>query len=195
MNPSSDDIIISGIRKRDDNAFKYLQVKYQDSIRLMVREAGGSDEDARDIFSEGIVALIRLVDRKSFQLNCKLGTLIYALCDKAWKQQLERRIPAGKYRYKREDEHTESDFSEEQDEEVYRDIFWGSFQKLDPICQEILAAYLQEISPIVIAEQTGRSYGYIRKKKSLCHGYLIKMIESHPDYRKIKHEQGSFTTG
>jgi len=82
MEKHSDQHIIDSIRRRDDVAFKYLQVKFQDSIRLMVSEMGGSPEDAKDVFSEGLIALIRLVDREDFVLNCKLGTLVYALCKK-----------------------------------------------------------------------------------------------------------------
>ena len=87
MDNYNDQHIIESIRKREDVAFKDLQVKFQDSIRLMVMEMGGSPEDAKDVFSEGLIALIRLVDQKDFELSCKLGTLVYALCKKTWKQQ------------------------------------------------------------------------------------------------------------
>jgi len=195
MYSDSDEIIIRGIRNRDDNAFHYLQVKFRDSIRLMVLEAGGTGEDASDVFSDGIVALIRLVDREDFQLSCKLGTLLYALCNKAWKQQLEKKVPAGKYWYRKEDDGAVDDFTEAQDEALYRKIFWDSFQKLGQTCREILQAYLMEIPPKEIAEILGRSYGFIRKKKNLCHGYLVRMIEGHPDFRKIKQEERTLTTG
>jgi RNA polymerase sigma factor (sigma-70 family) len=193
MNPASDEIIIRGIRHRDDNAFKYLQVKFQGSIRLMVMESGGTEEDARDVFSDGIVALIRVVDRPDFKLTCKLGTLVYAICSKTWKHLLGRKIAAGKYRYMKADDQPESDFSEAQDAQLYKDIFWNCFSELNQSCREILSAYLNEVSPQEIAELTGRSYGYIRKKKSLCHGSLMKMIESHPDFRKIMHEKETLT--
>ena len=45
MSHHSDDIVLQGIRNRDNGAFKYLQVKFQDSIRLMVMEMGGSQEE------------------------------------------------------------------------------------------------------------------------------------------------------
>ena len=103
MEKHSDQHIIDSIRRRDDVAFKYLQVKFQDSIRLMVSEMGGSPEDAKDVFSEGLIALIHLVDRKDFVLNCKLGTLVYALCKKTWKQHLEKQVAVRNYHVRKID--------------------------------------------------------------------------------------------
>ena len=57
---------------------------------------------------------------------------------------------------------------------------------MDKVCQDILGGYLKEISPKEIADQMGYSYGYVRKRKSMCHGYLMKLIEEHPTYIKLK---------
>ncbi|MCK5068445.1 MAG: sigma-70 family RNA polymerase sigma factor [Bacteroidales bacterium] len=189
MEEYNDQHIIDSIRNRDDVAFKYLQVKFQDSIRLMVLEMGGSQEDAKDVFSEGLIALIRLVDREDFVLTCKLGTLVYALCKKTWKQHLEKQVAVRNYHMRKLESSPEWDFTEEVDQQLYQEIFWESFKQLDKVCQEILEGYLKEISPKDIAEQLGYSYGYVRKRKSLCHGFLMKMIEGHPTFIKIKQSE------
>ena len=187
----TDQYIIESIRKREDVAFKYLQVKFQDSIRLMVMEMGGSREDAKDVFSEGLIALIRLVDHKDFELNCKLGTLVYALCQKTWKQHLEKQVAVRNYHVRKLESSPDWDFTEESDKQLYQEIFWESFKKLEKVCQEILEGYLKEISPKEIAEKLGYSYGYIRKRKSMCHSFLMKMIQGHPTFKKIKQAEVS----
>jgi len=189
MEKSSDQHIIDSIRKRDDVAFKYLQVKFQDSIRLMVLEMGGNQEDAKDVFSEGLIALIRLVDREDFELTCKLGTLVYALCKKTWKQHLEKQVAVNNYHVRKLESTPDWDFTEEADQQLYQEIFWESFKQLEKVCQEILEGYLKEISPKEIAEKLGYSYGYIRKRKSMCHGFLMKMIQNHPTFKKIKQSE------
>ena len=189
MEQNNDQHIIDSIRKRDDVAFKYLQVKFQDSIRLMVMEMGGSQEDAKDVFSEGLIALIRLVDREDFELTCKLGTLVYALCKKTWKQYLEKQVAVNNYHVRKLESSPDWDFTEEVDQQLYQEIFWESFKQLEKVCQEILEGYLKEISPKDIAEKLGYSYGYIRKRKSMCHGFLMKLIEGHPTYIKIKQSE------
>ena len=186
MDNYNDQHIIESIRKREDVAFKYLQVKFQDSIRLMVMEMGGSSEDAKDVFSEGLIALIRLVDQEDFELTCKLGTLVYALCKKTWKQQLEKQVAVRNYHVRKLENSPDWDFTEESDQQLYQEIFWESFKKLEKVCQEILIGYLKEFSPKDIAAKLGYSYGYIRKRKSMCHSLLMKMIQDHPTFKKIK---------
>ena len=181
-----DERVVQGIRERDDRVFKYLQVKFQDSIRLMVLEMGGNAEDAKDVFNEGLIALIRMVDEKDFKLTCKIGTLIYALCNKKWKQQLEKQSAARNYHVRKLDTSLTSDFTEDYDEKLYHKIFWEGFQSLDKICRDILTGYFREISPKEIASTLGYSYGYVRKKKSICYNYLIKVIKSNPLFIKIK---------
>lgn len=189
MEQYSDQYIIDGIRNRNDTAFKYLQVKFQDSIRLMVIEMGGSREDAQDVFSEGLIALIRLVDQDDFKLTCKLGTLVYALCNKKWKQNLEKQVAVRNYHVRKLDPSPEKDFSEDIDQQLYQEIFWESFSQLDKVCQDILDGYLKETSPKDIAENLGFSYGYVRKRKSMCHSFLMKTIQSHPTYIQIKQNE------
>jgi RNA polymerase sigma factor (sigma-70 family) len=186
MELANEHSIIEGIRNRDDRVFKYLQVKFQDSIRLMVMEMGGTPEDAKDVFSEGLIALIRLVDQENFKLSCKLGTLVYALCNKKWKQHLEKQKAARNYHVRRLDASPDEDFTEDADKRLYEEIFWENFRNLDKVCQDILEGYLKEISPREIAEKLGFSYAYVRKRKSLCHSYLMKMIQNHPTFKKIK---------
>ena len=189
MEKSSDQHIIDSIRRRDDVAFKYLQVQFQDSIRLMVTEMGGSQEDAKDVFSDGLIALIRLVDREDFELTCKLGTLVYALCKKTWKQHLEKQVAVNNYHLRKMESSPDWDFTEEVDEQLYQEIFWTSFKQLEKVCQEILEGYLKEISPKEIAAKLGYSYGYIRKRKSMCHRFLMKMIQDNPTFKKIKQSE------
>ncbi len=189
MELSADQRIVEGIQKREDTAFKYLQVKYYDIIRLMVRERGGTDEDAKDVFSEGLIALIKLTDQTGFTLTCKLSTLVYALCKKKWDQQLEKITAVRNYHLKKLSPDPDPDFTEVSDQKMVEEVFWECFQQLDQSCRNILERYLQEIPPLEIARQLGFSHGYIRKRKSLCHSYLMKMIENHPDIVQMKKEE------
>ncbi len=189
MEHHTDQKIIDGIRNREDAAFKYLQVTFQDTIRLMVREMGGTPEDSRDVFSEGLIALIKLIDQPGFSLTCKLSTLVYALCRKKWEQQLEQRKAVRNYHLRKLNPDPDPDFTEESDQRLLEEIFWECFRELDQSCRDILERYLREISPKDIADELGLSYGYVRKRKSLCHSFLMKMIETHPDVIRIRKEE------
>jgi hypothetical protein len=101
-------------------------------------------------------------------------------------QHLEKQVAVKNYQVRKLESSPDWDFTEESDKQLYQEIFWESFTQLEKICQEILEGYLKEISPREIADKLGYSYGYIRKRKSMCHSYLMKMIENHPVFKKIK---------
>ena len=90
---------------------------------------GGSPDDAKGVFSDGLIALIHLVDRDDFVLNCKLGTLVYALCKKTWKQHLEKQVAVRNYHVRKLDSSPDWDFTEEVDQHLYQEIFWECFKQ------------------------------------------------------------------
>jgi DNA-directed RNA polymerase specialized sigma24 family protein len=168
--------------------FKYLERNYRHGIKLMVFEGGGDAIDGEDVYSEGIATLIEIVDRSDFVLTCKLSTLFYAICNKKWKQVLDKNKAARNYHTRHNEDTVIEDFSEDMDHTLYSDIFWECFNKLEKICRQILKAYFKEIPAREIADLFDLTYGYLRKKKSMCHTALMKIINMHPDYLKIKNK-------
>jgi len=98
----------------------------------------------------------------------------------------EKQVAARNYHVRKLDASPEQDFTEDVDQQLYQEVFWESFRQLDKVCQDILEGYLKETSPKDIAVKLGYSYGYVRKRKSMCHSFLMKTIENHPTYIKIK---------
>ena len=45
-------------------------------IRLMVYQLGGSSEDAKDIFQDGLKIMLGKIDNKDFVLTCKFKTYL-----------------------------------------------------------------------------------------------------------------------
>jgi len=183
----SDVELIEGIRNRDELVFKYLQSRYKHGIRLLVCTNGGNRDDAEDIFNDGILRLMEIVDRYNFTLTCKLPTLLYAICEKKWKLLLLKRRISRKYPFRKQDETPVDDFTDNIDKDLRSEVFWEGFRKLETDCKRILKAYFFEIPGQDIAKIMDYSYGYLRKKKSQCMKYLVEIINSHPDFKKIRH--------
>jgi len=182
----SDKQLVEGVRARDDKTFAYLHSKYQHGIRLLVCTNGGTRDDAEDIFNDGILRLMEVVDQEDFRLTCKLPTLLYAICEKKWKLVLVKQRTSRKYPLKKLDDRTTPDFSENIDNDIRSQLFWEGFNQLGEDCRRILKAYFIEIPAQEIAKIFDYSYGYLRKKKSQCMKSLVHNINSHPDYRKVR---------
>jgi RNA polymerase sigma factor (sigma-70 family) len=180
----TDSEIIDCLRSRQSYVVHYLSDRYLPMIRLMVTNLGGTNEDARDIFQEGLMIILEKIDCREFALTCKFKTFLYCICENLWKSVIISRRRAASYLTRRLDE-SESDFTEIMDNEIYRDIFRKAFNTLDPGAQSILKLYWEEYSPKEIAEKLGYTHGYVRKRKCEAQAELIEKVKKHPDYRKI----------
>jgi len=186
MKEFSDVEIIECLKNRQSYVVRYLSDRYLPMIRLMVTQMGGTSEDAKDIFQDGLIIILEKIDTNQFVLTCKFKTFLYSVCLNLWKAILDKRKAAANYFNRRVDSSSEVDFSEEYDNQLYESLLNDVFETLDPVCKEILKLYWQEYSPMEIAEKLGYTYGYVRKKKCECQAELLKRISNHPDYKKIK---------
>ena len=186
MKEFSDKEIIECLRTRQSYVVRYLSDRYLPMIRLMVTQKGGSSEDAKDIFQDGLIIMLEKIDSNKFVLTCKFKSFLYSVCENLWKSVLEKRKAAANYFNRRIDTSSDPDFTEIYDNQLYENMFYEVFETLDPVCREILKLYWQEFSPMEIAEKLGYSYGYVRKKKCECQAELLRRITNHPNYKQIK---------
>ena len=186
MKEFTDKEIIDCLRNRESYVVRYLSDRYLPMIRLMVTQMGGTSEDAKDIFQDGLVIMLEKIDSNSFVLTCKFKTFLYSVCENLWKSVLEKRKAAANYFNRRVDTSSDHDFTEVYDNKFYETMFNEVYESLDPICQKVLKLHWQEYSQIEIAEQLGYTYGYVRKKKCECQAALLKKISNHPEFRRMK---------
>ena len=154
-------------------------------IRLMVYQKGGSLEDAKDIFQDGLMIMLEKIDNKDFVLTCKFKTFLYCVCENLWKSVLMKKQAATNYLSRRIEVDNDNDFTELLDNKLYEKIFWDVFETLDDVSKKILKLYWQEVSPQEIAINLGYTYGYVRKKKCEAQSELTEKVKRHPDYRRI----------
>ena len=186
MGEFTDQEIIECLRSRQSHVVRYLSDRYLPMIRLLIYKAGGTPEDAKDIFQDGLIIMIEKIDSNDFVLTCKFKTFLYSVCRNLWLSVLEKRRAAANYLNRKLDEEITIDFAEEYDNKVYQDLIVNIYESLDPVCQQILKLYWEEYSPKEIAEKLGYTYGYVRKKKSECQQEFINKLQNHPDYSLIK---------
>jgi RNA polymerase sigma factor (sigma-70 family) len=177
--------IIECLRNRKSYVVHYLSDKYLPMIRLMVMQMGGSSEDAKDMFQEGLMIMLEKIDNNEFALSCKFKTYLYCVCENLWKSNIAKRQAAANYFARRMEPEDEKDFTEVMDNDLCREIFLSVFDTLDPVSKNILKLYWEEVSPQEIADRLGYTYGYVRKKKCEAQSELTEKVKKHPDYQKI----------
>lgn len=66
-------------------------------------------------------------------------------------------------------------------------LFDEMFQKLGEKCQEVLKLSFVTKTMEEVAEKLNVTYGYVRKKKSICTGQLTEMIQQSARYKSINY--------
>jgi len=182
----TDTEIVECLHDRNCSFGNYLWATYFPMIRSMVVQMGGTTEDAKDIFQEGLLIIIRKLDESNFSLSCKFKTFFYSICRNLWKMALKKKELAANYFTNANSDIEQENISETIDNDLFNSIFQAAFDTLDPIGKKLLLLYWENFSPFEIAIKLGYSYGYVRKKKCEAQAELIKKVRNHPDYRKIK---------
>ena len=70
--------------------------------------------------------------------------------------------------------------------EEKQQLFDTMFQKLGEKCQEVLKLSFVLKTMEEVAEKLNVTYGYVRKKKSLCTGQLTQWIQESSQFKSIK---------
>jgi RNA polymerase sigma factor (sigma-70 family) len=194
MKEYSDEVILNSLKARQGFVVKFMEERYLPMIRLMVVKLGGSSEDAKDIFQDGLEIILDALDKNSFNLSCKFKTFLYSICENRWKSELRRRRAAANYLLRNTEYKHGWDFSDSIDEDFHYRIFYEAFNTLDPVAQGILKLDWQGISLLKIAKKLGYSYGYVRKKKSESEKELKRRIHENREYISLKREEALLKT-
>ncbi|MFH0841900.1 MAG: RNA polymerase sigma factor [Bacteroidota bacterium] len=189
MKEYTDNEIIECLRNRDSCVVHYLWNRYNHMVKLMVKQLGGNNEDARDIFQESLMIILEKIDSGEFALTCKFKTFLYSISEHLWKSIRLKRQRAANYFLRRNESDIENDFSETMDDKLYQDIFREAFDSLDNACKSVLRLYWEDYSPQEIAEKLDVSNGYVRRKKCESQAELIRRVKKHPGYKCLMEEK------
>lgn len=184
----SDEAIIEGLRLRSDYIIKYMYQEMFPMIRYLVVKNSGNDEDAEDVFQDGLIIVFKKIRDHELDLTCSFRTYIYSVCRNIWLQKLNKRK-----QYAREFSDVESfvdlpdkvDQFQEEEMEKYR-LYQQHFLTLGEDCQKVLLLFMKKQSLKEIAIEMGyKTEKYAKTRKYLCKEELKKRIINDPKCHKF----------
>ena len=157
------------------------------SIRRLIQEHGGSEDDAKDVFQDAIIVIYEKAKQPDFQLTSKFSTFLYSVCQNIWRSRQQKKSSAeltipehAKYIA---DESFQADFLQ-----VERGkLFYKALRQLGADCQKLLELFFQKRSMDEIAQAMNfASEGYARVRKSQCKDRLVDIIKNDPAFQELQ---------
>ncbi len=183
---------IAGLLDGDADVIEEIYAQHSQKIIGWVQKNGGNVEDARDVFQDALITIVKQAEKPGWELTCPFSAFLFLVCRGRWFNELSRRK---RQRVTLQDmagfEIAED--AEKQAEHALREyqeyqLFQKAFNELKDACKEILSKSWSGIPQKELAEHLGYTYGYFRKKKTLCLAALIELITGSEDFRKLKEE-------
>ncbi len=188
-NLHADQLYINGLANNDSAIINSIYKKFVPKVIHYIKNNSGDEDQAQDVVQETLVLLFNQAKSNKLQLTCPFDAYFFLLCKRRWLNEIKKVSNKG---VTISDDYTSINESEEQmvlQTEIFdekQQLFDTMFLKLGEKCQELLKLSFSIKSLEEVAEKLNVTYGYARKKKSICTGQLTEMIQETNRYRTLK---------
>jgi RNA polymerase sigma factor (sigma-70 family) len=80
--------VVLGILNNSEEALNKLYTGYFPMVLQFILNNNGDEDDAKDVYQEGIIVLYNKIKGGNFELSSKLKTYIYSVCRRIWLKKL-----------------------------------------------------------------------------------------------------------
>lgn len=185
----SDQIYIDGLVQNNSAVIQSIYKKFVPKVKNYIRINSGSADEAQDVIQEVLITIYNQAKTKGLQLSCPFDAYFFLLCKRRWLNELKK---SSNKEVTLKDDNVSIDESVQElafQTEAFDErqlLFDEMFQKLGEKCQEVLKLSFVTKTMEEVAEKLNVTYGYVRKKKSLCTGQLTEMIQQSNRYKSLK---------
>lgn len=80
--------VVLGILNNSEDVLNKLYAGYFPMVLQFILNNNGDEDDAKDVYQEGIIVLYNKIKGGDFELSSKLKTYIYSVCRRIWLKKL-----------------------------------------------------------------------------------------------------------
>lgn len=178
--------ILKGISENDRVVIQYVYDKYYNGLKVFVLSHGGDEEDAKDLFQDGIVIIYEQVRQKNLVLQNQFISYFYSICKYQWMNLLRERNKMNYKFLEAEFEYEKQAWNEnklEIDEIIEKErrskLYQLNFLKLSNECQKLLKKVTEGLNVDEITRAMNyKTKNFTYKKRRICKERLIKLIKN-----------------
>ena len=187
--PHPDQSFIEGLATNNSAIIQSIYKIFVPKVVSYIRNNSGDEDQAQDVVQEVMIVLFNQAKANRLQLTCPFDAYFFLLCKRKWLNQLKKTANKGVTIKEEETSSNEPATDMVAETELFEEkqqLFDAMFQKLGEKCQEVLKLSFTTKSMEEVAEKLNVTYGYVRKKKSLCIGQLTQWIQENSRFKSLK---------
>lgn len=189
-NSHPDQLYVDGLLQNNSSVINMIYKKFVPKVKNYIRTNSGDDDQAQDVIQEVLITIYNQAKTSGLQLTCPFDAYFFLLCKRRWLNELKKssnnEVTLMDDTVSIDEPVQEMTFQTETFDEK-QSLFDEMFQKLGEKCQEVLKLSFVTKTMEEVAEKLNVTYGYVRKKKSLCTGQLTEMIQQSNRYKSLKY--------
>jgi RNA polymerase sigma factor (sigma-70 family) len=181
--------LLEGLRDGRADSIDLIYTTCYRQVRVMITNQTGTEDDAKDIFQDAMMALYRRLQDGDFALTCKLSSYLQVVCRNLWLYRL-RSQPEMTTMEKIGNESVQLDNTviEEITSIDQRNLMYKHFDALPEDCRKILTLFFDKVPMANIAAALKSTEAYIKKRKFLCKSRLVEQIKADPVYKELSND-------
>ncbi len=189
-----DNTILEGIRCGKSEVLQYVYQNFYKKIEALVVSQYGSENEAKDIFHEGIYIVYKNISRNGFVLKKNFESYFFMICRNKWLHARKKKKEIIYMDFSDEDENILLiDEFETLEEEYINDlklkVIYSNIKKLNKNCRMIFQLFLNKNKAADVATKMNlNTENHARKKKFDCMKELKKLLEADPLFKNLKDE-------
>lgn len=177
----SDQKYIDALRENNNKVVAEIYERFAPKMLSFLKSRNASEEEAGDVFQEALIDIYKLAADGKFQLNCPFEAFLLLICKRKWinlarKNQrtgVTKSIDDGYFTIADETDAIAAAHAQQLEKEL---MVMEMLKLLSARCREIILASYSAPSQEKLANDLGVSYGYLRKKKSVCMSELLELV-------------------
>ena len=184
-----DQMYIEGLANNNSVVIQSIYKKFVPKVVSYIRNNSGDKDQAQDVVQEVLILLFNQAKAKKLELTCPFDAYFFLLCKRKWLNELKKSVNKGvtlNEDFTSITESTQVMLAETELFDEKQELFDLMFQKLGDKCKEVLQLSFSLQSMEEVAEKLNVTYGYVRKKKSLCTGQLTQWIQETNRFKSLK---------
>lgn len=188
MTTNTNDWYLENLANGSPKGMEAIKNDCYPGIARFIKSHGGTEQDAEDIFMDGVVAIFRKTKAGPVTLSCKFSVFLFQICKNLWYKQVRRK----KFQSDIEIEDANPEYITEEwipaiEKTARLSLLQEKFLKISAKCQELLRlSWHSEMSLQDIASSMGIEYGTARKRKFDCNKKLTELVQADPRFVELK---------